>query len=159
NQVRTELAGRAAPIVGLVGEPRLRSFLLAIADSVLKEEDWLVNICMNVIGRHPSIWSDDNAEHFSGEVRVLGLALRRVEAIHFAGGDRQQDAVRVTLTHAAGHESAKVIQLAHPLRERVADLVEEVLLRARQFEDPNAVELLVGLLTSRAFDAVEEPLD
>lgn len=149
--VRSVISARAASIVGHVADARLRSFLLALSDVALGPEDWLINVCMNVVGRHPSMWTDDDALRFIGEVAALGPAFRHTEAIYFAVGERASDAIRISLTKGIGSEEAKVIQLEHPLREQVSRLVDQALQSARELSDENAVELLVGLLTDRAF--------
>ena len=149
--VRVALSERAAVVVGYVADPRLRSFLLALADVMLAPKDWLVNVCMNVVGRHPSMWTDEDALRFVAETTELGPTFRHLEAIHFAAGDRSADAIRISLTKGIGTEEAKVIRLAHPLRQQVEALVEQALRGARQLADESAVELLVGLLTERAF--------
>ncbi|MSO38008.1 MAG: hypothetical protein EXQ69_07130 [Acidimicrobiia bacterium] len=148
---RTAISVRAAAVVGHVADSRLRSFLLALSDVALATNDWLVNVCMNVVGRHPSMWTDDDALRFVAEVADLGPTFRHIEAIHFAAGDRAADAIRVSLTKGIGTEEAKIIRLEHPLRAQIDALVERALAGARQLSGESAIELLVGLLTDRAF--------
>jgi hypothetical protein len=148
---RSAISVRAAAVVAHVADPRLRSFLLALSDVALATDDWLVNVCMNVVGRHPSMWTDDDALRLVGEVADLGPTFRHIEAIYFAAGERAADAIRVGLTKGMGTEEAKVIRLEHPLRAQVDALVEEALSGARQLSGDSAIELLVGLLTDRAF--------
>jgi hypothetical protein len=151
NDPRPAITARAAAVVGHVADARLRSFLLALSDAVLATDDWLVNVCMNVVGRHPSMWTDDDVLRFAVEVADLGPTFRHIEAIHFAAGDRAVDAIRVSLTKGIGTEEAKIIRLEHPLRTQVDALVDQALKGARQLSGETAIELLVGLLTDRAF--------
>jgi hypothetical protein len=151
SEPRSAISGRAAGVVGHVSDARLRSFLLALSDVSLASDDWLVNVCMNVVGRHPSMWTDDDAVRFVAEVADLGPRVRHMEAIHFAAGDRAADAIRVSVTKGMGAEEAKIIRLEHPLRTQVDALVEQALKGARQLSGESAIELLVGLLTDRAF--------
>src|SRR5204863_4212185 len=98
-----------------------------------------------------SMWTDDDALRFVAETADLGPTFRHIEAIHFAAGDRAADAIRVSLTKGIGTEEARIIRLEHPLRPQIDTLVEQALRGARQLSGESAVELLVGLLTDRAF--------
>jgi hypothetical protein len=148
---RSAISVRAAAVVAHVADSRLRSFLLALSDVALATDDWLINVCMNVGGRHPSMWTDEDALRFVAEVADLGPTFRHMEAIHFAAGERAADAIRVSLTKGIGTEEAKIIRLEHPLRAQVDALVDQALEGARLLSGDTAVELLVGLLTDRAF--------
>ena len=156
SKARTNLASRAAPLLAHVSEPRLRSFLLSLSDRGLDDEEWLINLCMNVAHRHPSVWRDDDVTTYSTEVRRLGAVFQHTEALFYEEGTAGADRMRIALTSALGDENARVVFLPDRRREELSQLVDEILDQVRTRAGENTLDLFVALLTQRIFASKDQ---
>lgn len=110
NDVRPALSERAAALLTMVTDSRLKGFCQRFTDMNLSESEWLESFGSFVCAKPPSKWSDSEEELYSQELMQLSLKFKRLESLHFDQKSRQgQSAVRVAVTHADGSEFDKVV--------------------------------------------------
>ena len=106
------LRARAAVVLPGATEPRLKSFLLRLADDAPAPRPWLESVAAGVVGRPPNAWADTDAERFAGLLPPLLSAFQNLELIAF---DRRQDCapeaagLRLAVTRDTGAEAARVV--------------------------------------------------
>jgi hypothetical protein len=115
----------AAQVALAVREPRLRVFARRLADGGLGEEAWIEAVASVVLAKPPARWVPGDEARCGDELDVLGATFRRVRAIHFEA-EAPLAAVRVSLTHGDGVESARVVQLGPELTEDDEQLLGQI---------------------------------
>jgi len=128
--LRVNLASRAAQLDGQVLDVRLRGLLSAFRSSDMDDRDWAEYVGMAVAGPPPSAWTDEDYARFRHAIVELGGTLRRLEAIQFdrrAADGKPFAAVRLTLTKSDGLEHARVVALDSEAQEALAAFADRVL--------------------------------
>ncbi len=128
--LRAQLAAQAACLEGRLLEPRLRTFVGALARST-DDQAWIENVAMVVAeGQAPRVWTDDIAGHFPLKVAELGGAFRRTLALLYerlaAGSDERFTVSRMTLTRPDGSESVELLALTEQQRESIDEHLEPI---------------------------------
>jgi len=110
-------------------EPRLRSFLLQLADDNLGDSEWLEGIASLVCSKPPSKWLDRDIEIFEREFSQLASSFLRVESLAFTKDSQasSSDAFRVAITNGDGTELERVIFLKKKEKSAVEDLESQIL--------------------------------
>jgi hypothetical protein len=108
--LREDLRARARQLLDQVIEPRLRSFLFSAATEEFDEEEWLEALGMNLSGRPPQGWLDEDEARFDAQLAEISRMFRRVERLHYDLRDRDQShegfhVRRITVTRPDGNEA------------------------------------------------------
>jgi hypothetical protein len=126
---RTAVKKRSGNLLISTTEPRLRAFLLQLADGNLGDSEWLEGIASLVCSKPPSKWLDRDIEIFEREFSQLASSFLRVESLAFAK-DLQKftsDAFRVAITHGDGTELERVIFMTNKEKPAVEELESQIL--------------------------------
>lgn len=134
-QVETLRLGRAAVkkrsshLLISTTEPRLRAFLMQLADGNLGDSEWLEAIASLVCSKPPSKWLDRDIEIFEREFSQLASSFLRVESLAFAKHSQKttSDAFRVAITNGDGTELERVIFLTSREKLAVDELESQIL--------------------------------
>jgi len=155
-EVRAEVTVRCGGLVDKVIEPRLRSFLMAAADTHLEDHDWVENLAMNVAERPPRAWRDDDRRRFETGLDELLRAYRRVEILHLEHLDSHPGGARarqVVVTTPEGDVTESVVWLDDTTAEAVEEIVANALKDASTLVGGRAPETLLAVLAERLMDA------
>lgn len=155
--LRTALSERASGLADTLLEPRLRSFVLLACNDDLDDEAWLEAIANNIAGRPAAGWRDQDAERFTAELRGIGGAFRRYQALHHEVLARNNqagfDAHRITITAPDGTEYSDVVWVDDDTGAQLRDTVEQALAAAGQLLGSRGGEALLALLAGNVVSA------
>lgn len=151
--LRTVLSADAARLDGHVLEPRLKTFVGALARQ-LDDQSWLENVAMVVSdGQAPRVWTDDTAGSFPLRIVQLGGALRRTSALlHERLAENLTSGYmpsRMTLTRPDGSESIELLSLTQHEKtvvDRSFEPMLEALMEAARVSRPTACRMLMARL-------------
>jgi hypothetical protein len=148
--VRSDLAPRAARLKDQILDPRLRAFVLALADQdLLEDADWIQRVCLALLGRAPSEWIDADVQRFHVALNELAPVFRRLEALHFIQqGDGQTGftAVRLGLTTSEGADHQQLISVPEDQAPALQSFVNRLVTEASQtFGEKGALLVLAHL--------------
>jgi hypothetical protein len=126
---RNLLQQRAKHLLISTTEPRLRAFLLQLADRALGDSEWLEGISSLVCSKPPAKWLDRDVDLFEREFSQLAGSLLRVESLAFTKSTQasSSDAFRVAITNGDGTELERVIFLTKKEQAAVEDLEAKIL--------------------------------
>ena len=137
--IREDLRARSRQLMEQVIEPRLRSFLFSASNHDFDEEDWLESIGMNLSGKPPRSWIDEDEARFEVQLGDVARTFRRVERLHYdlrdqaVGTDEGFHVRRITITKPDGYESHGIAWVEEGRLgsiQRIADdLVEQAVAR------------------------------
>jgi hypothetical protein len=155
--LRLALRERARGLAETLLEPRLRSFVLLAANDDLDDEAWLEAVANNVAGRPAAGWRDEDAERFGVELRGIGGAFRRYQALHYEALARSSlpgfDAQRVTITSPDGTEHSDVVWVDDESRPQLRDTADRALAEAKRLLGPRGGEALLALIAGNVAGA------
>jgi hypothetical protein len=149
-ELRAGLKHHADPLGATLLEPRLRSFVLLAADENLDDEAWLEAIANNIAGRPAPGWRDEDAQRFDVELRVIGGAFHRYQALHFE--TIAKDSVegfephRVTITSPGGNEYNDVVWVDQTTKPRLQEAVDNAIAAAEILLGSRGGQALMALL-------------
>jgi hypothetical protein len=125
---RQSLCRRSMNVLPFVTEPRLKAFVLRLADVSLSDAKWLESLGSLVCLVPPAKWTDLDVERFFQELTLLIGTFKRVEAIAFANKNRTDTdlSVRVSITNLDGTEREAVIFIAKDEESRIAKVAAEI---------------------------------
>ena len=126
---RTAVKKRSRHLLISTTEPRLRAFLLQLADGNLGDSEWLEGIASLVCSKPPSKWLDRDIEIFEREFSQLASSFLRVESLAFTKDSQTStsDAFRVAITNGDGTELERVIFLTNKEKAAVEDVELQIL--------------------------------
>ncbi|WP_419841848.1 hypothetical protein [Candidatus Poriferisodalis sp.] len=129
----------SGPAVGLIDEvldPRMRSFVLALANDVYDDDhDWMASVATVLAGKAPSEWTDRDVAAVRARLPERLAAFNRLRALHAerrAADGLPFDALRVCVTDPSGAEEARLVGVAHDERELIGSAVEDLLDRVAE---------------------------
>ena len=161
--LRLALRERARGLAETLLEPRLRSFVLLAANDDLDDEAWLEAVANNIAGRPAAGWRDEDAERFGVELRGIGGAFRRYQALHYEALARSSlpgfDAQRVTITSPDGTEYSDVVWVDDESRPRLRDTADRALAEAKRLLGPRGGEALLALIAGNVTGARHDDPD
>lgn len=134
-ELRQALRERAPRLISRASDPSLRSFLLTAQDPNQPDDDWLQNLGMNLTGRGPRAWKDDDVLTALTAAREKLGAMRRLEFLYAGEADDHRAPYRITLTNPDGQE-AVIVGFEGELTAQVRQLAEEVAARAETLVGP-----------------------
>ena len=126
---RADVKKRSGHLLISTTEPRLRAFLLQLADANLGDSEWLEGIASLVCSKPPSKWLDRDIEIFEREFSQLASSFLRVESLAFTKASQAStsDAFRVAITNGDGTELERVIFLTNREKLAVENLESQIL--------------------------------
>ncbi len=145
--VRDTLSNRAANILALIQEPRLKAFCLRLRDHDLANPAWLESLGSFLCSKPPTKWQDNDEEIYHQELTQLCARFQRVESIAFRTNEVTpfQTAFHLALTASDGLEVDQVFYISEEEAGKAESLEIEIIELLRQ-------NGRVGLLAaSRAF--------
>ena len=125
---RQSLCRRSMGVLPFVTEPRLKAFVLRLADVSLSDAKWIESLGSFVCLVPPAKWTDLDVERFFQELTLLVGTFKRVEAIAFASKNRTETdlCVRVAITNLDGTEREVVLFIAKDEEPRIAEVAAEI---------------------------------
>lgn len=117
-ELRNQLRRRAERVVALAAEPRLKAFLLRVADEALDHQDWVVSLGTHLASKPPNSWSSADEQQFSVQLALIARRFRSLESLAVAGLKDDHSLLRVAITKSGGAEQERVVGL------RPADLTK-----------------------------------
>ncbi|MHB8288690.1 MAG: hypothetical protein ACYDEY_05555 [Acidimicrobiales bacterium] len=157
-EVRTDLSVRARHLVDRVLDPRLRAFLLTVADNSLDHDDWVDAVALTVLDKPVRSWKDQDWPAFLAATSQLGGTLKRLEALnyeHIAQGSTEFSARRFTITNPDGTETSTVVVTDPQTSQLVEALVTRVLKEAKASLPEAALPALLAGLTDELLRATD----
>jgi hypothetical protein len=162
SQARPEIDHEARLVLNVAVEPKLKAFLMRVADPAAEDATWLESIATLLAGKPPTHWDDQDRARFEVQLsamartfdhfRVLAFEMGRAGAALLDGDPRM---LRVSVTAPEDGEVERVVQIPSALQERASRAKEQLLqvLREQELLDKKdlgvavLVELLRQLLT------------
>lgn len=155
--LRAGVKHHADPLGATLLESRLRSFVLLAANEDLDNDAWLEAVLNNIAGRPAAGWRDEDAERFDFELRVIGGAFRRYQALHFETIAKNTtsgfEPHRVTITSPGGNEFSDVVWVDQTSKPRLQEAVDIAIDAARKLLGPGGGEALMALLAGTLVNA------
>jgi hypothetical protein len=141
---RVRLSQRGAVLLGIVGEPILKSFLTRINQTELDDREWLEAIAGVVVIKPPAKWRDGDLDRFQQEIASLARQFRHVETLASAikTGESTAEIVRIGVTTKDASDKERVVQLTAKQKESVDQLqstIEETLKRHSSLDSNDVV--------------------
>lgn len=159
--LRAGLKHQADPLGATLLEPRLRSFVLLAANEDLDNEAWFEAIANNIAGRPAAGWRDEDAERFDFELKVMGGAFHRYQALHFEtiakGTTAGFEPHRVTITSPGGKEFSNVVWVDQTTKPHLQDAVDIAIEAAQKLIGPGGGEALLALLAGTLVGTRQDP--
>ncbi len=128
--MRDDLRIRAQYLKGSVIEPRLKSFVLAAANTEDLDREWLESVVMIIADRPADTWTDNNVMSFELHVSEMSRRFANLEVLQkeiTASPKEGFDVRRITLTSSNGDETRRVLWVDRDAEDQVRRKVEELL--------------------------------
>jgi hypothetical protein len=158
--IRHALKERARGLADTLLEPRLRSFVLLACNVDLDDEAWLEAVANLIAGRPAGGWRDEDAERFIVELRAVGGAFRRYQALHYEALARNShagfDAHRITVTAPDGTEYNDVVWVGNEIGPQLRHAAEQALAAAEELLGPRGAEALLAVLAGTVAGARQD---
>lgn len=153
---REEARGRARPLINQILDQRLRSFLLFVANDELSDNEWIDAIALNISGKPPQAWRDDDRDIFAMRLAELVGTFERVNALYFdiraAEGVDGLSAVRITLTSVDDDEHDRVVWVADGARPALKQIADQAIAEARARAGERGAGSLLAVLAAKVFE-------
>ena len=158
--LRAGIKYHADPLGVTLLEPRLRSFVLLAANEDLDNDAWLEAMANNIAGRPAAGWRDEDVERFNAELRVIGGAFRRYQALHFETIAKDTTAGfephRVTITSPGGNEYNDVVWVDQAIKPRLQETIDSAIAAAEKVLGRRGGEALMALLAGTLVGARDD---
>ena len=158
--LRVGLKHHADPLGATLLEPRLRSFVLLAGDENLDHDAWLEAIANNVAGRPAPGWRDEDAERFDVELKIIGGAFHRYQALHFetVANDTTEgfEPHRVTITSPGGNEYNDVVWVDQTAKPRLQDIVDSAIAASEAILGSRGGEAVMAVLAGTVVGARQD---
>jgi hypothetical protein len=147
-KLRHELRVRAERALPLTVDPRLKAFLIRIADDALEREEWLVSLATHLVSKAPAEWHDADEQQCEIQLALLTRRFRTIETLAAAREGSADDGtlVRLAIAEAGAPEQERVIALSPEALHVLRGARTRFLDVARQLAaDMNPEEVLAAL--------------
>jgi hypothetical protein len=155
-KLREDLRVRASYLTGNCTERMLKSFVLAAADEMVSDRQWLESLLMIVADRPAESWTDADMNSF--ELKLSDLARRFInlealvkgmEASTAKGINKGFDARRITIARPDGHEVHRLVWLDREDSDRLEVLVDKILSGLMIKDDARLQQALIAKLAEK----------
>ena len=112
--MRKELSERAARVMDIAADVKLKGFLMRAASDALDEPEWLTSIATLLGGKPPESWRDSDravAEMTASRLRQQFATLEAMSVASQQHDDPEVSLVRLSITESGGGEAERVIPL------------------------------------------------
>ena len=151
---RLAVMGQAAALHGEVLDPGVRAFVLALANDVGTDTEWVETIATVVSKKAPAEWTDHDLQRVQAELPQQVAAFQRLVALHTeqrALRRRGFTSRRVTVTWPDGDEHALVVAVEDDDRPFVEEALDELVrsLSRKALSPRRAQHALLAILGDR----------
>ena len=159
---RIAIIGQAASLADEVLDPRVRSFVLTLANEHLDSDtDWIQAIATVVAQKAPTEWRDVDVRRFEHELPQQVAAFRRLVALHAqhrADGGGPFQAFKVTFTRPDGKEDVRLVSVEQRERDQIAEVLNSAIndLTVIAGSTQRAQEALLALLGERLLPSAQK---
>jgi len=134
--------------------------VLLAADENLDHDAWLEAMVNNIAGRPATGWRDEDAERFKAELRVIGGAFHRYQALHFetVANDTTEgfEPHRVTITSPGGNEYNDVVWVDQTAKPRLQDIVDSAIAASEAILGSRGGEAVMAVLAGTVIGAQQD---
>jgi hypothetical protein len=133
--LRSEFQERAARLLPLAVESRVRGFVMRATDVSLDHEEWIVSLGTYLASKPPAEWTDRDQEQFDVQLAITGRKFRSLEAMALASVTPMDGTtlLRVAVAQQGAIEQERVVAVRSDemsilalLRMRLMETVESV---------------------------------
>ena len=152
-KLREDLRVRSNYLIDKCIEPTLKRFTKAAIDETVDDEQWLKALVMIVADKPTESWIDQDVTRFEIELADLVRKFQNLEALQKETTAKGEgfEARRITVTHADGQETHRVVWVDNEQEKQVEQLVEEVMNVLPT--DPQLQQAVLTKLTERILNA------
>ncbi len=156
SKLREDLRVRSNYLIDKCIEPTLKRFTKAAVDEKADDEEWLRALVMIVADKPAASWTDQDVTRFEIELADLVRKFQNLEALQKETTAKGEgfEARRITVTHADGQETHRVVWVDNEQEKQVEQLVIEVMKVLPQ--DPQLQQAVLTKLTERILNASSE---
>ncbi len=129
SKLREDLRVRSNYLIGKCIEPTLKRFTKAAVDETIEDRQWLKALVMIVADKPAESWTDQDVTRFEIELADLVRKFQNLEALQKETTAKGEgfEARRITVTHADGQETHRVVWVDNEQEKQVEQLVDKVM--------------------------------
>lgn len=152
-KLREDLRVRSNYLIDKCIEPTLKRFTKAAIDETVDDGQWLKALVMIVADKPAESWIDRDVTRFEIELADLVRKFQNLEALQKETTAKGEgfEARRITVTHADGQETHRVVWVDNEQEKQVEQLVEDVMNVLPT--DPQLQQAVLTKLTERILNA------
>ena len=152
-KLREDLRVRSNYLIDKCIEPTLKRFTKAAIDETVDDAQWLKALVMIVADKPAESWTDLDVTRFEIELADLVRKFQNLEALQKETTAKGEgfEARRITVTHADGQETHRVVWVDNEQEKQVEQLVEDVMNVLPT--DPQLQQAVLTKLTERILNA------
>ena len=153
SKLREDLRVRSNYLIDKCIEPTLKRFTKAAIDEKADDNEWFSALVMIVADKPAASWTDQDVTRFEIELADLVRRFQNLEALQKETTAKGEgfEARRITVTHADGQETHRVIWVDNEQEKQVEQFVEEVMKVLPK--DPQLQQAVLTKLTERILNA------
>ena len=129
-ELRTELANRAEPLLSIAIETHLKGFLIRAGDGGLDFTAWLEALATFLSDKPPTSWGDADKARFEINLAQLARKFRHFEAISYEKRKHAElaagEPIRVGITAPNQPEQERVVTLPSTADEQATQIEDEI---------------------------------
>ena len=152
-KLREDLRVRSNYLIDKCIEPTLKRFTKVAIDETVDDAQWLKALVMIVADKPAESWTDLDVTRFEIELADLVRKFQNLEALQKETTAKGEgfEARRITVTHADGQETHRVVWVDNEQEKQVEQLVEDVMNVLPT--DPQLQQAVLTKLTERILNA------
>ncbi|MEQ9325371.1 MAG: hypothetical protein RIF41_39760, partial [Polyangiaceae bacterium] len=154
SKMRRELVIRSTRLLDSAIDPKLKSFLVRVADDTLNQEAWLVSIATLLGGKPPAAWRDNDLEQARLTLALIRRRYHALEAVLIDDvGEPLPDGtaiVRISVAQLGAQEAERVVAIREEdgaELSRVKARLREAIQSVRADASPETVLAALGLMS------------
>ncbi len=146
-ELRSELAARAEPLLEVVIETQLKGFLIQVCSGQHDLRSWLEAIATFLAKKPPTSWIDTDKTQFQINLSQLARKFRHFEAVYYEKLQHTEasgETIRIGITSPNEHEQERVVNLTDV---KHADKIEQAITKIfDEFDVDKNPELRLAVL-------------
>ena len=159
-ELRTELAARAEPLLEITIETDLKGFLINVHSAGHNFTSWLEAIATLVTKKTPMSWIDSDKAEFEVQLSLLARKFRHFEAVSYekrkhtesSAGER----IRIGITRPNHSEQEQVVTLPSTAEEQVNEIEREIEQVLDKFDADGNSEFRLAVLARISQELMKE---
>ena len=148
-ELREELASRAEPLLELVIDTQLKSFLIQVCSGGHDFMSWIEAIATNLTKKTPSSWIDRDKAQFEINLSQIARKFRHFEAVSYDKWKHLESAdetIRMGITTPKENEHERVVNLPSTDQERADKIEQEIVKAFEKFDADRNPEFCLAVL-------------